>query len=228
MAEIGVHRFGFSGRNPLPWPGQQTLRQAAERYFHRKESQADNPRLARLFTAYNLTHIGGIKIRWTRNIVDHLLLSDDDQTVFIFHCAGFLRYQKCFANGIFPDGFVEETLRTLALLFPQNDRKSRRWVNTQILEHGLDQGVANCGSLRVHDRRFEKFHFWHDRLVILKQAFDESSPRGLTQWWNDRRNSVQWYTFWIDILVFTTTAFLGMIQCVEGALQVYLSWKALH
>jgi hypothetical protein len=95
MAEIGVHKFGFSGSNPLVWSGQQTLRQAVERHFQPdKALQPDNPRLGALFTARNLTHIGGMKIKWTSNIVDHLLLSDDDQTVFIFHHAGFLRYQQ--------------------------------------------------------------------------------------------------------------------------------------
>lgn len=95
MAEIGVHRFGYSEFNPLTWSGQQTLRQAAVRHFQpEKELQPDNPRLGTLFTARNLVCISGMKICWTTNIVDHLLLSDDDQTVFIFHHAMFLRYQR--------------------------------------------------------------------------------------------------------------------------------------
>lgn len=131
------------------------------------------------------------------------------------------------ASPPFPDGFIDETLRTLSLLFPQNDRKSYRWVRSQIVEHTLDSSILRCGNLRAQNRRFEHFPFWHDRLVILKQAFDESSPRGLRQWWKDRRNSVQWYTFWVAVLVFAMTLFFGLVQSVEGALQVYLSWKAL-
>jgi hypothetical protein len=95
MAEVGVQKFGFSGSNPLTWSGQQTLRQAVERHFQpEKQLQPDFLRLGRLFTARNLSHVGGMKVKWTSNIVDHLLLSDDDQTVFIFHHAGFLRYQQ--------------------------------------------------------------------------------------------------------------------------------------
>ncbi|KAK0754950.1 hypothetical protein B0T18DRAFT_455215 [Schizothecium vesticola] len=232
MAEVGVHEFGYSGCNPLAWSGPQTLRQAVEQHFRcEKELQPDNPRLGALFTARNLEYIGGMKIKWTTNIVDHLLLSDDDQTVFIFHCVGFLRFQQRTTLGfrlpLFPDSFIDETLRTLALLFPQNDRKSRRWLRAQVTEHNLDPHIARCGNLRAQNRRFEHFSFWHDRLIILKQAFDESSPRGLRQWWNDRRNSVQWSTFWVAILVFAMTVFFGLVQSVEGALQVYLSWKAL-
>ena len=95
MAEVGVQKFGFSGCSPLTWSSHQTLRQAVESHFQpEKELQPDNPRLGKMFTARNLSYIGGMRIKWTSNIVDHLLLSDDDQTVFIFHHASFLRYQQ--------------------------------------------------------------------------------------------------------------------------------------
>jgi len=129
---------------------------------------------------------------------------------------------------LFPEPFIDETLHTMALLFPQNCRRSRRWLLGQISENRLDPDVARCGFLRSQERRIERFSFWHDRLIVLKQAFDESSPRGLQQWWNDRRNSVQWSTFWVAILVFVMTVFFGLVQSIEGGMQVYLSWKALH
>ncbi|KAK4125770.1 hypothetical protein N657DRAFT_678823 [Parathielavia appendiculata] len=95
MAEVGVHKLCFSGSNPLTWSGHQTLRQTIERHFQpEKQLQPDNSRLGRPFTARNLAYVGSMKIKWTSNIVDHLLLSDDDQTVFIFHHAGFLRYHQ--------------------------------------------------------------------------------------------------------------------------------------
>lgn len=102
MAEVGVQKFGFSRCNPLAWSSHQTLRQAVESHFQpEKELQPDDPRLGKMFTARNLTHIGGMKIKWTSNIVDHLLLSDDDQTVFIFHHASFLRCQQWYALFLF-------------------------------------------------------------------------------------------------------------------------------
>ncbi|KAK1753217.1 hypothetical protein QBC47DRAFT_54078 [Echria macrotheca] len=229
MAQVGVHKFGFSRTTPLSWSGEQTLRQAVEQHFQPQQGlQPDHPRMNKLFTAKNLSLIAGIKIKWTNNIVDHLLLSDDDQSVAIFHHAEFLKYQQCLKSSPFPQAFIEETLRTLALLLPQNDSKPCRWLLAQITEHALDPCVARCGSLRAQNRRFEHFSVWHDRLVILQQAFDESSPRGIRQWWNDRRNSVQWYTFWVAILVFLMTLFFGLVQSVEGGLQVYLSWKAMN
>jgi hypothetical protein len=62
---------------------------------------------------------------------------------------------------------------------------------------------------------------------MLKQVFDEAQPRTIVQWWHDRRNGVQWYTFWVAVLVLVLTILFGLIQSIEGALQVYASFKAL-
>jgi hypothetical protein len=59
--------------------------------------------------------------------------------------------------------------------------------------------------------------------VILQQTFDDdSSPKTMMQWIRDRRNAVQWYSFWTAVLL---TIFFGLVQSIEGALQVY---KAYH
>jgi ABC-type Fe3+ transport system permease subunit len=65
-------------------------------------------------------------------------------------------------------------------------------------------------------------------LVMLKQVFDEAQPRTMAQWWHDRRNGVQWYTFWVAVMVLALTILFGLIQSVEGALQVYMSMKSLN
>lgn len=138
--------------------------------------------------------------------------------------------EKSASNSIFSVGFVDETLRTLALLFPQKDPQTKRWLSSQLDTEGkpLDTALSKCGSLHTEERRFESFSFWRDRLIILKEAYDESRPKTLSQWWFDRRNGEQWYTFWIAVLVFVVAITFGVIQSVEGALQVYLSYKALQ
>jgi hypothetical protein len=54
--------------------------------------------------------------------------------------------------------------------------------------------------------------------VVLRLA-------GLNRCWFDRRNDVRSYTFWVAIGLLFLTAFVGMLQSIEGALQVY---KAYH
>jgi len=138
----------------------------------------------------------------------------------------------------FPAGLVDETLRTLALLFPEaqfgrrQPRRRRspgsRWFRQKRLressERVLDARLAHCGNLQMEERQIEHFTYWRDRLVVLKQAYDDATPRTISQWWYDRRNGVQWYTFWVAITVLFLTTFLGLVQCVESALQVYKAY----
>jgi hypothetical protein len=127
-----------------------------------------------------------------------------------------------------PEGLAEETLRTLALLVPSKPW-TRAWITKQAAfkNHLLDHQILHCGPLTTDNRRIEHFKFWGDRLVTLKQVFDEARPRTLAQWWHDRRNGVQWYTFWVAVAVLVLTVFFGLVQSLEGAMQVYASFKAL-
>lgn len=81
-----------------------------------------------------------------------------------------------------------------------------------------------CGRLGADARQIENFRYWHDRLVVLKQVFDEVEPGSVARLWNDRRKRVQWYTFWTAVLVVFFTLFFGVVQCVEGAFQVYKAY----
>ena len=150
---------------------------------------------------------------------------------------------------MFPAGFVEETLRTLSLLLPQNDKKSKAWfrgeLKRDINDEFIDSKAIRCRILTMKERQIDNFEFWHDRLVMLKQAFDQADPRTVRQYvqlsglyriltndlalfrfWFDRRKPVQWFNFWIAItLVVFLTFFFGVIQSVGVGLQVY---KAYH
>jgi hypothetical protein len=85
---------GISGLEPVPWK-QGLLTDALGCYFRPQvELQSHRPKLGKVFTARNLSRMAGIEIRWTTNLADHLRLRDDDQAVYIFHCAGFLQFQK--------------------------------------------------------------------------------------------------------------------------------------
>lgn len=121
-----------------------------------------------------------------------------------------------------PESLLNETQRTLSLLFPQTDAEIRNWCRKRPY---FDSQLMSCGHLKTDDRQIEKFLHWHDRLVVLKQLFDEATPRTLSQWWYDRRNGVQWYTFWVAILVLALTLIFGLIQCITGIMQVYAAFN---
>jgi len=223
MVDIGRPPLAFSGRGPLLWTSGP-LREFLGSYFHQpKDLVPDNQQIGKIFNAVNLHRLAGMKIQWSSNLANHLRLADDEKTVFIFHHAAFLKTQKRVAHQtLLPAGVAEETLRTLSLLFPQNDTKTKGWMSSQ---DEIDPELCRCGALRAHDRRFDKFAVWHDRLVILKQVFDEARPETIPQWWRDRRDRVQWYTFWVAIWVLGLTIFFGLTQSVEGAIQIYATYN---
>jgi len=117
------------------------------------------------------------------------------------------------------------------LLLPEHDREVQQWFEKEQMKQQkrqklLDSLARECGQLKVEERQIENFEYWHDRLVILKQVFDETEPSNIKQWWHDRRKRVQWYTFWVAAVVLGLTIFFGLVQSVEGALQVYLGFKS--
>lgn len=227
MMACGTSSYGFSGRTEILWR-QESLQQYLADYFGVPPVLGhDSVKLEKNFTARNLGRIAGLEIVWTDNLVDHLRMSDDDTKVHIFHHASFLECQRQSQKSLLPDGVVNETLQTLALLLPSADAETRKWFKKVAATRELDTRAIQCGRLKSDRRQIERFQVWRDRLVTLKQVFDEAQPKTLSQWWHDRRNWVQWYTFWVAILVLVLTIMFGLIQSVEGALQVYTSLKSL-
>ncbi|KAK3985831.1 hypothetical protein QBC44DRAFT_150406 [Cladorrhinum sp. PSN332] len=258
MTNFGSYSYGFSGKNCLSWgsppqpqascqpePQPQSLRSFLRTYFTPPPSSSssygsphpdNHTKLEKIFKASNLSRIANLSVTWTDNLADHLRLTDDDTRVHIFHHASFLQAQNQ-ETCLFPPGLVEETLNTLALLFPSSDLETKRWLDGILptLKNGrtdgeageIDMRVTQCGRLKTDDRQIDRFRFWRDRLVMLKQVFDEAQPKTIRQWWYDSRNGVQWYTFWVAVMVLVLTVVFGLIQSVEGALQVYASFRGI-
>ena len=229
MTGIGADRlpFGFSGHNSLEWTGKGLKDFLASYLGAPNVLGHDGIKLGKTFTARALHQTAGIEIVGTNNLADHLRLIDDDKAVLVFHYASFLEYNRRH-NTILPSGLAEETLKTLAMLFPQSDSATKKWLSRNKHTAGFDQRIFQCGRLKTDDRQIEKFRFWHDRLVMLKQVYDDARPGNLAQLWNDRRNGVQWYTFWVAIVVFLLTFVFGLIQCIEGGMQVYVGYKQMN
>jgi hypothetical protein len=132
---------------------------------------------------------------------------------------------------MYPPHFIEETLQTISLLFPKYDLATEKWYQKVAANSAcrLDFRLIGIGNLNAENRQIDNFGYWHDRLVILKEVYDEARPSTLSQFWHDKRNGTQWYAFWVGLLVLVLTIFtiiLTLVQCVEGALQVYTALKS--
>ncbi|RDW76976.1 hypothetical protein BP6252_05029 [Coleophoma cylindrospora] len=223
MIDVGeIIQTLVPGQRPIKWE-QGYLQPLLHATFTPSIEIHERVKLDRIFTIYNLERIAGLHIFWTSNLADHLRLISDNTKVAIFHHASFLEHHR--TNNMFPPGFVEETLRTLALLLPSHNKISRKWFQIQQRKFILDSSAADHGDLSTEERQIDNFVFWHDRLVILKQVFDEAEPSTIRQWWCDRRRRVQWYTFWVAATVLALTIFFGVIQSIEGGLQAYKAFN---
>jgi hypothetical protein len=204
------------------WKTDETLPNFIIRVIASDSKQKDQYRMPLSFNARTFAKVAGIKILWTRDLLSHLEMGLSDSTLAIFHNVKVLQlYEQSGLRAIFPDNFVDETRRTLSLMLPVADKASVKWFDSEQRRLGLDITAGNCRHLRATQRNIQDLNFWRDRLIISKEAFDTSQPSGLLQFWRDDRNRVQWWTFWIAIIVFLLT----LVGVIESALQVY---KAYH
>ena len=125
---------------------------------------------------------------------------------------------------------MAETIETIALLLPARDGETRAWFEKELRRNSsgniIDVTAIDCATLSPQHRQLQHFEFWHDRLLALKMAFDEANPKTVRQLWFDRRNPENWYNWWFAVvLVIALTLFFGVVQSIEGGIQVY---KAYH
>ncbi|ERF72891.1 hypothetical protein EPUS_08699 [Endocarpon pusillum Z07020] len=176
------------------------------------------------FCAKHLWRKGGIRIVWTDEIEKHLT-SHKGRTLHVFRNSSMLRALQQDPNSDpFPDGFVSETLQTLYLLFrPLDSKKARR--NIRYMEKHLDADLELAmGEYPNVD--LQQYPYWHEQLAEIQRMYDHKTPSGLVQWWFDRRDRVQWTTFWVAFLVLVLTVCFGIISSITGIWQVYLAYRS--
>jgi hypothetical protein len=78
---------------------------------------------------------------------------------------------------------TEETLKTIALLFPRFDPTTNKMVPKAVVRssNGLDLQLIGIGNLNAEKRQIESFRYLRDRLVILKEVYDDAWPDMLSQ-----------------------------------------------
>lgn len=62
------------------------------------------------------------------------------------------------------------------------------------------------------------------RLIKLQQFNSRQRPNKLTDLWRDRRNPLQWYTFWAVVLVGGVANILAALQLLVALVELQASW----
>ena len=214
----------FPGKSSPEWVEDQSLDEFIESCFPTSEW---GPRLSQWpfsLNAYNLERVGGFELVWTDHLADHLYLNEDLGTISIYHHVQVLRglLQAKAPDQALPDRLLTETLQTLALIIPRANRDCKTWFEKVHIKNAenIDHGAGDVELLHWA-RSPEKYKFWGQRLITIKMAYDASEPKNLGQWWHDRRRRVEWYTFWVAVLVVFLTILFGLVQSITGVMQVY-------
>lgn len=117
-----------------------------------------------------------------------------------------------------PEGYIDETLKTIDLLIPTSNANCNRLVNKELGLGKLDKKFVLRREPPNVDR--SEYGFWQERLADIDEAFERARPRSPVQWLYDTRDMERWWGFWLIAVGIFLTVLFGLIQSVTGILQV--------
>jgi len=129
---------------------------------------------------------------------------------------------------IYPDGLLEETLRSLNLLFPIDNNQTYKRVRKMSRKGAVDIEALDLeNAMKRHEKyQLSSYPIYGNRLAEIQARYDMSKPRRLKQWWFDRRQRREWAALWIAGVIFVLTVFFGVISSVTGIMQAYAAFKS--
>jgi hypothetical protein len=99
-------------------------------------------------------------------------------------------------------------------------------LNGDPLNWNAAAGDVEMGFDKPPSLNIDEYRFWHERLVTLHEAYRKAKPTSLKQWWQDRRDSSQWTTFWLAVVAILLTLLFGLIQSVSGIIQIFATYRS--
>ncbi|KAE9374018.1 hypothetical protein N431DRAFT_335636 [Stipitochalara longipes BDJ] len=177
------------------------------------------------FTAAQINHLSGINIEWTPCLADHLRLDKKFRVLKIYPFKQILLDQVCARETSkletpIPLSVLKETITSLDLLFPHWDSQTANFMLQHDHTFHLEGPFDNTRPLSLTE-----FSHWRNRILELHQVFN-SPPTGWSQLWADRRNPLQWYTFWLAVVILILTVLFGMISSITSVMQTYYAREA--
>ncbi|KAL6707080.1 hypothetical protein ACN47E_004832 [Coniothyrium glycines] len=235
MVNIGLLHTEVSGQLIVQWH-HGSLQEAIHEHFNSQaeiDTEFEHAIFGSEITCRNIEHMTNIQVVPTDNLADHMRLVESGKKLCMFRHIAFLNMLKDSKLPLFPKGFAEETLDTLRLLLPENDRKTRVWLEDEFKMRAgyscFDRGLLKCGYFKLGhpSRSLKHYKFWRDRLEVLKDTVEEATPpsKALLKALRDRKAGDRWLNSWVAMFAIGLTLFFGLVQSIEGAIQVY---KAYH
>ncbi|KAJ9643964.1 hypothetical protein H2199_003830 [Coniosporium tulheliwenetii] len=206
---------------------EETLSMFVRSFFRRCETPPTAwtvPVLAHPLTVASLERFSGITIQWTSYLAEHLKFNHGARTLKVFANKRWLldvtdwmrrTSQDDPAPIPIPLHILEETIKTLDALFPWNDETS-----DFLDKHSKDFHLLTPPSDTPID--LQEFTFYRDRLLEIITEF-QTPPRDWRTIWKDRRNPMQFWTFWLGLLIVILTLIFGFLSALIAGLQLRIA-----
>ena len=123
---------------------------------------------------------------------------------------------------IYSKELIQETIWTINLLFPRNDKETRKFLTRHKRDFNNDPPYVERRPLNLND-----YVFWRDRLSELRQIY-AAQPRNLRAALMDNRSTLQLYTLWTAVIIFLLTVVFGVISSVTAIISTRATLRALN
>lgn len=222
------HRSVTGGQAYVEWDDDTTLKKRIETLFPHTTTELtlSQRRLHPHFTAANMVRICRIKIEWTSSLENHLRLDRESRRLWIYDRRQTLLLKARSYGEIthgtlnpvpFPEAFFEETSRTLDLLFPAWDRRTKTLLQSSGKTFHLHHAKQRSLDLK-------NYPFWQDQLLELNEDVFLAPAEGWARLWLDRRDPQKFWTFWVALAIFILT----IVSTVASILQTWATLKSFN
>ncbi|KAF3811735.1 hypothetical protein GCG54_00014486 [Colletotrichum gloeosporioides] len=172
-------------------------------------------RLTHRLTTVNIEKYTNITIKETQYLLSHLKLVETFEytTLYVFRDMRWLLDAVEMEHFPIPREILQETIDTLNYLYPRDGATKKLLRQQGIKLHVFQKSIP--------DRpRFRDFKYYKPRMVDVAYEF-LNPPRRWGTVWKDSRNPVQFWTFWLGLLIFLFTLAFGIMATVLA------SWVAI-
>ena len=123
---------------------------------------------------------------------------------------------------IFPPQLLRETIWSLNLLFPTNDRNTVDFLIRKGMDSHNDPPYTSHTPFDLNE-----FEYWRRRLYQLRQIYT-AQPQSFRIALVDKRNTLQLYTFWTALIIFFLTIFFGVISSVTAIISTKATLQSVE
>lgn len=162
-------------------------------------------------------------VRWTHNLLEHLTIREERGSGVILvyeHIICLLNHRKYPDHSAIPEAIVEEALDTFVVLFPLEDKRTKRFLKREKREfYSVGYGGRGC----KRQLQLDHYQYWRKSMAQMGGIM-ANPPRGWRQAILDteRRNFEQVSTIWFGAIATVLT----VVALVFGVLSTLLAMSA--